>query len=184
MTSTPIKKYLRLIARVDKACRVIQETYADQIACSKGCRGNCCRIHLSIFAIEAVALGRALNRLPRDLMRHIRQKAGKTTSFGPCPLLEDGACLMYDARLVICRTHGLPMRTEYRGRQSIGFCPKNFQNLSPLPDDAVLDLDIINAELAALNRAFVNTHRGPLELSERYTVAEALLLEFNAQIMS
>ena len=179
MSRKPFKKYQQLIERVDKACRYIQEGYADQIACRKGCAGNCCRIHLSIFAIEALALAYALKKLPGDLAHHIRKKALNTTGFGPCPLLEDGACLMYVSRLFICRTHGLPMRTEYRGRQSVGFCQKNFQTLNSIPDDAVMDLDELNNELAALNRAFVEAYRGPLELGDRLKIGEALLLDVN-----
>ncbi len=178
---TPIKKYKRLIARVDEACSAIQARYADQVACRKGCAGNCCRIHLSIYAIEAIALAYALKKLPRDLARHIRRKAANTCGFGPCPtpcpLLEDGACLMYASRLVICRTHGLPMRTEYRGRQSVGFCQKNFRTSKTVPDDAVMDLDKLNAELIALNRALLVTYGGPLELRKRYKIGQALLLD-------
>ena len=85
---------------------------------------------------------------------------------------------MYNSRLVICRTHGLPMRTEYRGKQFIGFCQKNFQNLNPVPDDAVMDLDGLNVELRTLNRSFVEAYSGPLELRDRYTLAEALLLDY------
>jgi Fe-S-cluster containining protein len=184
MSLTPIKKYQRLIARVDEAGRAIQERYADQIACRKGCAGNCCRIHLSIFAIEAVALAHALIKLPRESAQHIRTKARNTTGSGPCPLLEDGACLMYASRLIICRTHGLPMRTEYRGQQSVGFCQKNFQHLNPVPDDAVMDLDRLNAELASLNGAFVEAYRGPVELRDRLTIGEALLLDFANQMVS
>lgn len=183
MSGTPFKKYQQLLERVDKSCRYIQERYADQIACRKGCAGNCCRIHLSIFAIEALALAHAFKKLPRDLAYHIRKKAVNTTGFGPCPtpcpLLEDGACLMYASRLVICRTHGLPMRTEYRGRQSVGFCQKNFRTLNSIPDDAVMDLDELNNELAALNRTFVEAYRGPLELGDRLKIGEALLLDVN-----
>ena len=174
---TPIKNYQQLIARVNKASRVIQERYADQIACRKSCAGNCCRIHLAIYAIEAIALAYALKKLPRDLTRHIKRKAANTSGFGPCPLLEDGACLMYASRLLICRTHGLPMRTEYRGRHSIGFCQKNFQTLNSIPDDAVLDLDELNIELAALNREFIEAYDGPLELRERLKIGEALLFD-------
>ena len=177
MFRTPTQNYQELIERIDNACRHIQGRYADQIACRKGCAGNCCRIHLSIFAIEALALAHALQKLPRDLAQHIRKKAATTTGFGPCPLLENGACLMYASRLVICRTHGLPMRTEYRGRQSVGFCQKNFRTLKTVPDDAVMDLDKLNTELTALNRAFIETYRGPFELRERYKIGEALLLD-------
>ena len=181
MSRTPFKKYQQLIERVDKDCRYIQERYADLIACRKGCAGNCCRIHLSIFAIEALALAHAFKKLPRDLAHHIRKKAVNTTGFGPCPtpcpLLADGACLMYASRLLICRTHGLPMRSEYRGRQSVGFCQKNFRTSETVPDDAVMDLDKLNAELIALNRALLVTYRGPLELRERYKIGQALLLD-------
>ena len=174
---TPIKNYQQLIARVSKTCRVIQERYADQISCCKGCAGNCCRIHLSIYAIEAITLAYALKKLPRDLARHIRRKAANTSCFSPCPLLEDGACLMYASRMLICRTHGLPIRTEYRGRHSIGFCQKNFQTLNPIPDDAVMDLDELNTDLATLNREFVEAYNGPLELHDRFKISEALLLD-------
>ena len=111
------------------------------------------------------------------MAHHIRVKARNTKSFDPCPLLEDGACLMYASRLVICRTHGLPMRSEYRGHRSIGFCQKNFKNLKSIPDDAVIDLNDLNAELQAVNRAFVDTYPSQIASRLRFTIAEALLLD-------
>jgi Fe-S-cluster containining protein len=175
---TSIKEYRDFIQRLDKICRDIQDAYAAEIACRKGCAGNCCRIHLSIFAVEAVSLASALKKLPPEMSGHIREKAINTSRSGPCPLLEDGACLMYPSRLVICRTHGLPMRTEYRGQQSIGFCQKNFQKRKAIPEDAVIDLDGINAELASLNRAFIDEYHGPIELRPRYLIGDALQIDF------
>lgn len=169
--------YRRLIDRVDHVCRQIQKAHAAQIACEKGCAGNCCRIYLSIFAVEAVSLAIALKKLPREMVCHIRQKARHTNSFGPCPLLEEGACLMYASRLIICRTHGLPMCTEYRGHRSIGYCRKNFRNLDPIPDDAVIDLDFLNKKLATVNRLFFNEYSGRIRLSARFSIGEALLLD-------
>jgi hypothetical protein len=84
---------------------------------------------------------------------------------------------MYASRLVICRTHGLPMRSEYRGRQSIGFCQKNFQNLKAIPDDAVIDLDDLNRELASVNKLFVEEFSDRMCLIPRFYIGEALLLE-------
>ena len=172
-----LRNYHRLIDQVDNVCRRIQEGYAGQIACEKGCAGNCCRIHLSVFPIEAISLAIALKKLPRKMVRHIRQKAGQANSFGPCPLLEEGACLMYAARLVICRTHGLPMGIEYRGNRSIGFCRKNFRKLDPIPDEAVLDLDWLNNNLAAINQLFVNEFSDRMDFSPRLSIGEALLLD-------
>ena len=169
--------YHRLIDQVDIACRRIQAGYAGQIACEKGCAGNCCRIHFSVFPIEAVSLAMALKKLKRETVRHIRQKARLANSFGPCPLLEDGACLMYASRLIICRTHGLPMRTEYRGKSTIGFCLKNFRKLNPIPDDAVIDLDGLNRRLVAVNQLFVNEYSDHIGSSPRLSIGEALLLD-------
>jgi Fe-S-cluster containining protein len=170
-----LRNYHRLIDQVDNVCRRIQEGYAEQIACEKGCAGNCCRIHLSVFPVEAISLAVALKKMPQEMVRHIRQKARQVNSFGPCPLLEEGACLMYASRLIICRTHGLPMRNEYRGHRYIGFCRKNFRELDPLPDDAVIDLDWLNNNLAAVNQMFVNECSDRNGLSPRISTGEALL---------
>ena len=170
------RDYQALIAEVDRQCRRIRRRYAEHIACVKGCAGNCCRIHISVFPVEAVSLARALQKLPREMVRHIRQKARRTTTFGPCPLLEEGACLMYDARAIICRTHGLPTLSEYRGHRSIGFCQKNFQNLPSLPDDDVIDLACLNGSLTSVNHRFVIEFADGLPPGKRFTIAEALLM--------
>ena len=170
-------KYQRLVARVDNACRLIQERYADHIACQKGCAGNCCRIHLAVFPVEAVWLAGALKKLPREMVRHIRHNASHANTFGPCPLLEEGACRMYASRLIICRTHGLPMLTEYRGNRFIGACQKNFRNIDPIPDDAVMNLDDLNNKLAAVNRLFVDELADRIQLSPRISIGQALMLD-------
>ena len=84
---------------------------------------------------------------------------------------------MYAARLVICRTHGLPMGIEYRGNRSIGFCRKNFRKLDPIPDEAVLDLGWLNNNLAAINQSFVNEFSDRMDFSPRLSIGEALLLD-------
>jgi hypothetical protein len=84
---------------------------------------------------------------------------------------------MYASRLIICRTHGLPMRIEYRGNRSIGFCRKNFRKLDPIPDDAVIDLDGLNNNLSAVNQLFVNEFSDRIGLNPRFSIGEALLLD-------
>jgi len=172
-----LKEYQKLITDVDQRCSRIISRHQDHIVCTKGCAGNCCRIHISVYPVEAVSLALALQKRSPDLRRRIRHKARHTNSFGPCPLLEDGACLMYDARAVICRTHGLPMLTEYRGHRSIGFCEKNFRNLSPIPADDVIDLTHLNSLLASVNRRFVSAVDCRLPSGKRLTIGEALLID-------
>ena len=169
-----LKDYQKLIADVDRRCHRIVSRHADRIACGKGCAGNCCRIHLAVYPVEAVSMARALQRAAPDLRRRIRRKARHTNSFGPCPLLEDGACLMYDARAVICRTHGMPMLTEYRGHRAVGFCEKNFQDLTTIPDEDIIDLANLNSALTAVNRRFVSEVAHLLPSGKRFTVAQVL----------
>jgi Fe-S-cluster containining protein len=172
-----LRNYYEFVDQVENNCRRIQERYAEHIACEKGCGGNCCRIHLSVFPVEAISLATALKELPGEVQSHIRQKSRITNSFGPCPLLEKGACLMYASRLIICRTHGLPMRLEYRGNHSVGYCQKNFRKLNSIPDDATIDLNRLNRNLAAVNQLFVDEFSRSIDLHPRFTIGEALLLD-------
>ena len=171
-----LNDYKLFIADVDRRCRQIAERHRDQIACTRGCAGNCCRIHLSVYPVEAVSLSLALQKLAPEIQLRIQARARHTNSFGPCPLLEDGACLMYDARAVICRTHGLPVSTEYKGHRAVGFCVKNFRQLDPIPAEDIIDLAHLNRSLAAINTRFVDENPKLLPSAERFTISEALLL--------
>ena len=177
ITLQALKDYQKLIAEVDSDCRRIVSRHKDQIACTKGCAGNCCRIHISVYPVEAVSLALELQELTPEMRRRIQHKARHTNSFGPCPLLEDGACRMYAARAIICRTHGLPMLTEYRGHRSLGFCEKNFRHVSPIPAEDIIDLAQLNNTLAAINRRFVSEAAHRLPPGDRFTLAQALLMD-------
>ncbi len=83
---------------------------------------------------------------------------------------------MYASRLIICRTHGLPMLSEYRGHRAIGFCQKNFRNFGPIPQDTVIDLDDLNRRLASINEMFIGEFSGHLPRRPRLYISEALLL--------
>ena len=170
-----LKEYKLLLADIDRHCQQIVRRHRDQIACIKGCTGNCCRVHLSVYPVEAVSLYLALHNLAPAMRHRIQDRARHTNSFGPCPLLEDGACLMYDARAVICRTHGLPISTEYQGRRTVGFCVKNFKQLKPIPDEDIIDLAHLNRSLAETNIRFVQKNPNLLPSADRFTLAEALL---------
>jgi hypothetical protein len=170
-------EYHTLISEIDAVCLRIKNRYAKHIRCVRGCAGNCCRIHLSIHAIEAFSLARALKKVSPKLLSYIRGKAVHTISFGPCPLLDNGACLMYASRLVICRTHGLPALNEYNGRRAIGCCQKNFQQLNPIPEDAAIDIDQLNHELAAINQRFVAEISDRRHFPDRLPIAKAVMLD-------
>lgn len=169
-----LNDYRNLTERVDALCRRVAAEYGAFLACREGC-DDCCR-HISIFPVEAVAMALALGKLPAEEAARLRGLA-RAASPGVCPLLENGRCLLYDARPIICRTHGFPLLLA--GQESrIDFCPKNFNGITSFPAANVLDLDILNATLAAINAVFTaSSGFSHPARHERLTIAGALLLE-------
>jgi uncharacterized protein len=157
-----LDNYLALVARVDELCKATSTSFESQISCHPGCDA-CCR-HLSIFAVEAFALKEAISTLPEPEAELIRAKAAATGSDSPCPLLHDGLCLLYQARPIICRTHGLPLLVTREGERAVDFCPENFRELASIPGSAVIDLDRLNAMLTAINALYLQSAPGPARL--------------------
>ena len=168
--------YRELVHKVDRLCREIESEFREHLACRDGCDG-CCR-HLSLFPVEAVALASALDDLPDHEAASVRERVRHGSDDQVCPLLVNSRCLLYAARPIICRTHGLPLLTVRDRNRHVDFCPLNFQGLRSLPGNAVIDLDRLNTALAAVNLLFVAEFRDSgLTDRERITIAEALRLE-------
>jgi hypothetical protein len=83
---------------------------------------------------------------------------------GRCAFLDDdGACTVYDARPFLCRTHGLPLRTDDaadrpRGglrvlRDDVSVCALNFTERAPAARE-VLDAVRIQTLLVTVDRRF------------------------------
>jgi Fe-S-cluster containining protein len=171
-----LDNYRLLVERVDALGQRIETEFRAQIACRRGCDA-CCR-HLSLFWVEGVALAQALDDLSASAAERIRERARRAAADGPCPLLEAGACLLYAARPIICRTHGLPLLAGEGEARRIDYCPENFRGIDTLPAGAIIDLDRLNTTLAAINALFVSeAFHGQAPDRERLTTAEALLLE-------
>jgi len=169
-----LNNYQHLLAKTDERCREILKNYSGHIRCKKGCAMCCC--HISVFPIEAAVMRLAVNALPEAAADHIRKKARTALPQGACPLLEDGACLLYDSRPIICRTHGFPIFFIQDGKQRIDVCPLNFEGVSSLPGHAAIDLERLNQTLSLINRMFIsNCVTSPLQ--ERFTIAEIFICE-------
>lgn len=171
-----LRNYQSLVEKVDALCFGIKERFGAHLACRRGCDA-CCR-HLSLFWVEAVALARALDDLDQEAATRIRARARQARPEGPCPLLAGGSCLLYPARPIICRTHGLALLTGGEGERQVDCCPQNFRGLQTLPASAVIDLETLNTALATVNALFVSElFAGAPPTRERLTIADALLLD-------
>lgn len=84
-----------------------------------GCTDSCCLTRFSHHTlVELLMLHRGVDALPPTARAAARGRAGKAVGMAagsdgqwartPCPLMEDGRCMVYPFRPMICRLHGLP----------------------------------------------------------------------------
>ncbi|MDU0457655.1 MAG: YkgJ family cysteine cluster protein [Geobacteraceae bacterium] len=166
-----LENYRQLVARIDALCSAIEASLADQITCSEGC-SSCCTA-ITLFPVEAAALRSALEELPEAEAEEIRQQIVQHNGSERCPLLSHHRCLLYRARPIICRTHGLPIiYTEDNLRKS-DCCPLNLSEAGSVSGSSVIDLDKLNTLLVAVNSLYLSQSETE-ETGERLTIAEAL----------
>ncbi|BCA78622.1 YkgJ family cysteine cluster protein [Desulfuromonas sp. AOP6] len=171
---SPFDTYLQLRDKVDTLCRQIEKAHTDAISCQAGC-DSCC-LALTLFPVEAYALAKAVAAQPETVRERLRGRGRKVGDNGACPLLEEGHCLLYGDRPIICRTHGLPILLREPEGTRVDFCPLNFVGYDSLTGSSLIDLERLNELLAAINHDFVTRNFGPQALPDRIAIGEALRL--------
>ena len=167
-----LDNYYQMVARVDALCRGIQDVLSGQITCSEGC-SSCCTA-ITLFPVEAAALNAALEALPDAQRAAIRRHVAAHAGGERCPLLGNHRCLLYAARPIICRTHGLPIVYTEGSERKVDCCPRNLgEGEQPLSGSAIIDLDRLNTLLVAVNALFLS-HADTGDRPERLTISEAL----------
>lgn len=152
-----LAEYLAAREKIDAAARVVFERRKRDVACERGC-ARCCVEGLSVLSVEAFALQEHLDE-------HGLSGAPSPPP-GGCAFLDgEGACTVYEARPLVCRTHGLPVRMpggagdEGARRRTLPVlddtevCELNFRERAPAPDD-VLDGERISALLLVVEQRF------------------------------
>lgn len=165
----PLESYRELCQRVESFCRTVRERLGDRMACRKGC-SSCCR-PLTLFPVEAFALLRAVESLTDQ--ERIGLGSRLDPERGDCPFLVDDACIVYESRPIICRTHGYPLTVRDGERRVVDHCPLNFRGVETLPGECVLDLGRLNLILVTINARFVENHPAPLP--ERISMHDLLM---------
>jgi uncharacterized protein len=142
-------EYAALRDRVDRFVAAVLHRESRAIACGPGC-SSCCPAGLTLAPVEAAALGAALG-VREDAVLGLAGK-GPLAWTGPCALLgPDRLCTAYEARPLVCRTHGLPIR--FAGTPEWTACDLNFADAPPDPS-SILDAETLDTALFAVNLAF------------------------------
>ncbi len=168
-----LDNYRQLLARVDGLCAGIQDALQEQITCSEGC-SDCCA-SITVFPVEAAALKQALADQTKEQQTAIRDHVTEHAGGERCPLLRDRRCLLYRARPIICRTHGLPILFTEGDAQRLDCCPLNLSSRESLSGSSIIDLDRLNSVLVAVNALYLRQIEAPPDFPQRLTIAQALL---------
>ena len=166
-----LDNYQQLVTKIDQLCQGITADLGEQITCSAGCSGCCSAI--TIFPVEAAALHDALAALPAQEAETIRQHVRRQATGEGCPLLLNQRCLLYSARPIICRTHGLPIVYSEDGERKSDCCPLNLAGSGSVVGSNTVDLDKLNTLLVAVNALYLS-QAGLEDSPERVSIADVI----------
>jgi len=117
-----------------------------------------------------------LESLPARKAAEIRRHVLEHADGERCPLLLHHHCLLYEARPIICRTHGLPIIYTDNDQRNSDCCPLNLNDTESVSGSQAIDLDKLNTLLAAVNSIYLS-RSDCTESPERLTIAEAIAKE-------
>ena len=196
--SSPYAAYLAIAAQWEAEFQRNQSIYGDKIHCRKGC-SDCCSQMFQITELEGAYISRAVKDLPSEVRERASARAreyipqrekllesrnvpdawGSLPPPGlrlPCPALEDGACLVYSHRPLICRKYGVPL---YNPKQPdrIHACELNFAPGEEIEATELVQIQTgIHDRWAEVNQNY-NRQGGPRD-PKPLTVARAILEDF------
>lgn len=139
-----------LSAKIDGFFARVEGRHGADMQCQSGC-SDCCHTRLTITGVEAAALRAEVARWPAD--RRAALVANARASTDRCAALDPaGRCLVYAARPVVCRSHGVPIRMRRGSLPVVQSCPRNFTHVTP-DADCILDQGTLSALVLAVDRA-------------------------------
>jgi len=142
-----VSRLAELNAKIDGFFARAFARHGDDMQCNTGC-SDCCHVRLSITGVEADAIRAHVAAWPAERRRSL-------LAVGPadrCAALdENGRCKIYEARPVVCRSHGVPIRMRQDSVPVIQACFRNFTRTEAAPD-CVLDQETLSTLVLAVDR--------------------------------
>jgi uncharacterized protein len=139
----------------------------QECACAEGC-STCCELS-SVNFLEAYRIADYCANDP-----FVLDNCSATGKAGPCPFLTNDRCRIYPARPLICRTHGLLLKSDDFERSITASCPFNFTSLDHdrIDEALALDIDRVTTGLAKLNIAFCMVYGAAAQANERIALRD------------
>ncbi len=149
-----LARYHELTDRIDAFFARVAARHAADLRCAAGCDA-CCRTRLTVTGVEAAAI-RAWAAARSDAERAAIATAARTDDPTRCAALDDGGrCRIYDARPLVCRSHGVPVRMrDARSLPVVHSCELNFRARGPAAadPDCILDQELVSTMLGLVDR--------------------------------
>jgi uncharacterized protein len=136
-----------LTAKVDAFFERAQARHGGDMQCGSGC-SDCCRVRLTITGVEAAAVRAHVAAMPVEQ----RRRLGHADTSRCAALDDDGRCQIYEARPLVCRSHGAPIKIRVDSLPVVQSCFRNFTHTTP-DADCVLDQETLSTLLHAVDRA-------------------------------
>ena len=173
--------------------RRMEEAYALEaeklgLSCD-GCADNCCTSYfLHYTRVEWAYLHQGLDLCPPEKRRAFEERAARYVARSApylekgrppkimCPLNEDGRCVLYAHRMMICRLHGVPNFFEKPDGSVLRFpgCVRCQGLYTDLDSVDLMDRTPFYRKLAALEKELA-AWRPPTGPRVRLTLAEMIL---------
>ena len=143
-----MSRYRELTAKVDAFFERVHARHGHDMQCGSGC-SDCCHVRLSVTGVEAEAIRDELATWPADRRAALAANAAAAPD-DRCGALDDnGRCLIYAVRPIVCRSHGAPIRMRRGSLPVIESCFRNFTRTAP-DADCVLDQTTLSALVLAV----------------------------------
>lgn len=164
------ERYQIFIAGVAGQCQAAFTAHGKAMRCRPGC-ADCCR-PFSLLPLEMAVVRQAVRELDHPRLEALKSRVSQESD--RCPLLEEGLCVIYASRPLICRTQGFPLGYVDHEQEvvELSVCPLNFQEQQLLEKEALLYMDPLNEQLSRLNAEYGGEHHLPAGI--RYEIRDSL----------
>jgi len=151
--ATLVSRYPELAAKVDAFFTRVATRHGSDMACDTGC-SHCCHVRLSVTTVEADAIASLVDAMDSGTRAALAENAAAAPIDHCVALSPRGRCLIYEARPIVCRSHGAPVRLRENSLPVVTSCRDNFTRRGPGAADAdcIIDQETLSAMTLAVDR--------------------------------